>query len=117
MRTNFTDLQIKATGELPFAQREGEYEVAERALIRLNTLGIDENYALAELQSLKDTLMKGNLSWEFYRGRCLGVNKHRVHTALVPYAIHEKLGRVYRVQMSDIPDFMSIVHIVGDTTG
>ena len=49
MRTNFTDLQIKATGELPFAQREGEYEVAERALNRLNTLGIDE-YALAELQ-------------------------------------------------------------------
>lgn len=111
MRTNFTDLQIRATGELPFAQREGEYEVAERALQRFGTsLGIDKNYALAELQSLKETLVKGNLGWEFYRGKCLGVNKHRVHTALVPYAIHEKLGRVYRVQMPDIPDFMCIVH-------
>lgn len=110
MRTSFTDLQIKTTGELPYVQREGEYEVALKALNRINTIDIDKRYALAELDSLKETLRQADLSWDFYRGRCLGVNKHRVHTALVPYAIHEKLGRVYRVQLSDIPDLMSIVH-------
>ena len=110
MRLIFTDLQVKTTGQLPYIQREGEYEVAERALETINLLDINKRFARDELQSLKETLKKRPLDWEFYRGKCLGVNRHRVHMSLVPYVIQEKMGRVYRIELKDIPDFLSIVH-------
>ena len=110
MRTHFTELQISSVGALPYVQREGEYAVAERALSIINIPGINPEFALEELRSLKSTLTNSKLNWQFYRGMCLGVNRHRVHTSLVPYALQGRLGRIYRVKFEGLIDFMCIIH-------
>lgn len=110
MRTSFTDLQIGAVGTLPYTQRDDGYEVAERALSGINVAGINPDFTLAELSSLQPILTKGNLAWQLYRGMCLGVNRHRVHTALVPYALQERLGRIYKIRFEGLVDFMCILH-------
>lgn len=110
MRTSFTDLQLSSVGALPFIQREGEYEVAEKAIQTISIPAINPDFALEELRNFKDTLQSGKLDWELYRGMCLGVNKHRIHQALVPYALQERKGRIYRVHFDGLSDFMCIIH-------
>ncbi len=110
MRTSFTELQIGSVGALPYTQREGEYEVAERALSVINVAGVNPDFARAELESLQKVLAKGSLQWQLYRGMCLGVSRHRVHTSLVPYALQERLGRIYQVRFDGLTDFMCIIH-------
>lgn len=110
MRTSFTELQLSSVGALPFVQREGEYVVAERALALCDIVGINAEYAAEELQSLQSTLQQGDLMWRLYRGMCLGVDRNRVHTALVPYALQERLGHIYRVKFDGLVDLMCIIH-------
>ena len=109
MRLQFTDTQLSAVGKLPFVQREGEYEDALNAINLVELPEFNKRAALTELNEIKD-LLGGDLEWRLFRGSCLGVSNRKVSAALVPYAIKQKLGRVYRVRITGLTDLMRIIH-------
>lgn len=123
MRVQFTDTQAGKVGKIPTLLHEEEIGFTSEIEEVLNAYGIDPTEAKEEYFKLRGKVGPAR-AWRFYQGFCLGVNRHRIYTALVRCLLEKEhksvlrleedglrlKRRIYHIRMKGLKEFMHYIH-------